>query len=196
MSPPYRLPSIMPPQCTKPPLAGLQRLVILCHSNSKVCLLFLTKIRHFSDVASGSSVALYGMAVFNSTSLQNITADYTIDGVTRPWSIPNDTISYLPMLELFRADVDPGNHTLLFNLTSITGNRSLAIDFIAYNASYSTITAQPFQALSKTTSNWRPKVGIAVGVIAGFTLLLVLGLFFWKKSRLPRHQGKQYASHS
>ncbi|KAF9533112.1 hypothetical protein CPB83DRAFT_529207 [Crepidotus variabilis] len=145
----------------------------------------------------GSSVSLYGMAVFNTTSLQNITAVYTLDGVSKNWTISNNTISYLPLLELFHADVGPGNHTLNFNITNIVGDRSLAIDFVAYNASYSSIQPLPMQALDAPSNDWKPKVGISIGVIAGFALLLALGLFFWRKTKASqRHQGKQYVEHS
>jgi hypothetical protein len=53
---------------------------------------------------------------------------------------PTKPVPYLPMVELFRADLQDGNHTLLFNLTDIQGERALGIDFITYNASFNHVT--------------------------------------------------------
>jgi len=89
----------------------------------------------------GSSVAVYGLAA-NITS-GNIAASYTIDGVTSMRSIPRGTPDSLPMTEFFRADLQPGPHTLFINLTDIASPRAYGIDFIAYNSSVEKVTDLP-----------------------------------------------------
>jgi hypothetical protein len=145
----------------------------------------------------GSSVAVYGIVAYNTTSLRNITANYTLDGVTQTRTITNDTLSYLSMVELFRADVQAGNHSLLFNLTDIQGQRALGIDFVAYNASFNSLTTPATNSSGNgqfhlDVPDWAPKVGIAFASVAGFAFLLTLVIIFWQKFRKDRHFGKTY----
>jgi hypothetical protein len=137
----------------------------------------------------GSSVAVYGMVSYNKTSSRNITADFVVDGLSQTRTISNKTLPYLPMVELFRADLQDGNHTLLFNLTDIQGERALGIDFVAYNASFNHLT--PEQPSSGMPA-WAPKLGIALASIAGFAFLLTIGIIFWQRFRKDRHQGQKY----
>lgn len=137
----------------------------------------------------GSSVAVFGMVAYNSTALRNITADFIVDGVSQTYTISNRTLPYLPMVELFRADLQDGNHTLLFNLTDIQGERALGIDFIAYNASFNQLTPAPH---GHSVPAWAPKVGIALASIAAFACLLAVGIIFWQRFRKDRSHGKAY----
>jgi hypothetical protein len=138
----------------------------------------------------GSSVAVYGMVAYNTTALRNITADFIVDGISQTRTISNKTLPYLPMVELFRADLQDGNHTLLFNLTDIQGQRALGIDFVTYNASFNYLTPAPS---GHRVPDWAPKLGIALASIAGFAFLLTVGIIFWQRFRRDRHQGKKYA---
>jgi len=137
----------------------------------------------------GSSVAVYGMVAYNTTALRNITADFIVDGLTQTRTISNKTLPYLPMVELFRADLQDGNHTLLFNLSDIQEERALGIDFVAYNASFNYLTPP---ARSSGVPEWAPKLGIAFASIAGFAFLLTIGIIFWQRFRKDRHQGQTY----
>ena len=97
------------------------------------------------------------------------------------------------MAELFHADVQPGNHTLIFNITDIQGERALAIDFIAYNASFNSLAPPPpGSADASVVPDWAPKVGISLAAIAGFAFLLTIGLIFWQRFRKDRHLGRKY----
>ena len=147
-----------------------------------------------SDVVIiGTSVAIYGIVAYNSTSPRNITASYNLDGVTQTRTISNTTMPYLPMAELFHADVQPGNHTLIFNITDIQGERALGIDFIAYNASFNALAPPPpSNADASVVPDWAPKVGISLAAIAGFAFFLTIGLIFWQRFRKDRHLGKKY----
>jgi hypothetical protein len=137
---------------------------------------------------------VYGIVAYNSTSPRNITANYTIDGISQVLTITNKTFAYLPIVELFRADVSEGNHTLVLSITDIQGQRALGIDFVSYNASFPSISPpQSSGNRSSQVPSWAPKVGIAIAAIAGFTFLLVLLLIFWRRFRKDRHQGKTYA---
>lgn len=139
----------------------------------------------------GNSVAVFGMVAYNSMALRNITADFTVDGVSQTWTISNKTLPYLPMVELFRADVQDGNHTLLFNLTDIQGERALGIDFVTYNATFDYLTPASHGQSSRVPA-WAPKLGIALASIAGFAFILTVGIIFWQRFRKDRHLGKKY----
>jgi hypothetical protein len=138
----------------------------------------------------GSSVAVFGMVAYNQTALRNITADFIVDGVSQTRTISNKTLAYLPMVELFRTDLQDGKHTLLFNLTDIQGERALGIDFVTYNASFDYLTPAPH--VSTGVPAWAPKLGIALASIAGFAFLLTIGIIFWQRFRKDRHLGKKY----
>jgi len=138
----------------------------------------------------GSSLAVYGMVAYNETALRNFTADFIIDGVAQTRTpISNTTFPFLPMVELFRTDLEDGNHTLLFNLTDIAGDRALGIDFVSYNASFDYLTPAP---QSHGEASWAPKLGIALGSIAAVALFLTLGIVIWQRFRKDRHQGQKY----
>jgi len=137
----------------------------------------------------GSSVAVYGIVAYNTTALRNITADFTVDGFTQTTTLSSKTLPYLPIVELFNATLRDGNHTLLFNLSDIQGERALGIDFIAYNASFDYITP----ASHESSPAWAPKLGIALASIAGFAFILTLGIIFWQRFRKDRHRGQKYA---
>jgi len=138
----------------------------------------------------GSSVAVFGMVAYNTTALRNITTDFIVDGVSQTRTISNKTLPYQPMVELFRADLQDGNHTLLLNLTDIQGERALGVDFITYNASFNHLTPAPRG--SSGVPAWAPKLGIALASIAGFAFLLTVGIIFWQRFRKNRHLGKKY----
>jgi len=121
----------------------------------------------------GSSISVFGIAT-NISSGGNITATYTLDGVSQVQSLPPGTLDSLPMVNLFHADVQPGAHTLIINVTDIQAPRTLGIDLITYNASFSSISSEPNvspSSASKTSLNVGSKVGIALGVLAGVALL-------------------------
>jgi len=125
----------------------------------------------------GSSISVFGIAT-NISSGGNITASYTLDGVTKVQGIPQGTLDTLPMVNLFHADVQPGVHTLIINITDIQAPRALGIDFITYNASFNSLSsvsvnASPSSASSSGGSslNVGAKVGIALGAVASVALL-------------------------
>jgi hypothetical protein len=130
------------------------------------------------------------MVAYNQTALRNITADFIVDGVSQTRTISNKTLTYSPMVELFRTTLQDGNHTLLFNLTDIQGERALGIDFITYNASFNYLT--PPRGSSGVPA-WAPKLGIALASIAGFAFFLTIGIIFWQRFRKDRHLGRKYA---
>ncbi|KAJ3509996.1 hypothetical protein NLJ89_g4918 [Agrocybe chaxingu] len=140
----------------------------------------------------GSSISVLGIAA-NISGGGNITATYTLDGVSNTHGLPTATLDSLPMVHLFHADVQPGEHTLIVNITSIQAPRSLGIDLITYNASFPNIAsvggtasvAATSGAGSKTPS-WGPKVGIAIGVVAGVSLVLAILIIFWQRNRLRK----------
>jgi len=145
---------------------------------------------------TGSSVSVFGIAA-GIASGGNITASYTLDGVSKVLSIPAGTLDSLPMVELFHADVHPGLHTLFINLTDIQSPRALGIDLIAYNASFNNITPDPTAAATtnpSTThkSNVRAKVGAAFGALAGAAVLVGLSILLWRKYAVRRSRRQKF----
>jgi hypothetical protein len=145
---------------------------------------------------TGSSVSVFGIAT-GIASGGNITASYTLDGVSKALSIPAGTLDSLPMVELFHADVQPGLHTLFINLTAIQSPRALGIDLIAYNASFNNITPDPPAAAAanpSTThkSNVRAKVGAVFGALAGVAMLVGLSILLWRKYAARRSRRQKF----
>lgn len=140
----------------------------------------------------GSSISVFGIAS-NISSGGNITATYTLDGVAQVQSLPQGTLDSLPMVNLFHADIQPGAHTLIINLTDIQAPRALGIDLIAYNASFNSISSQPTASSSSASGSGLkvgPKVGIALGVIAGVALLA--SLFVLLSRRYIRNRNPKF----
>jgi hypothetical protein len=125
----------------------------------------------------GTSISLFGI-VTNMSGGGNITASYTLDGVSTSLAIPPGTLQSLPMVKLFHADVKPGIHNLAVDITNIQGSPSLGIDFITYNASFDSVSGDDaIGSLNNNSLNLGSKVGIAVGVLMFFMILASLLIF-------------------
>ncbi|KAF9475659.1 hypothetical protein BDN70DRAFT_883484 [Pholiota conissans] len=145
---------------------------------------------------TGSSISVYGI-VANVSSTQNITATYTIDGVSQVQSLPQGTLNSLPMVKLFHADVQPGDHTLFMNITDIQATRAIGVDFITYDASFNSIS--PANAASihdgvgtNTALNLGAKVGLAIGVVAAAIFLAGLSIIFWRRRPLSKAENPKF----
>jgi len=142
----------------------------------------------------GSSISVFGIAT-NISSGGNITASYTLDGVSKVQGLPQGTLDTLPMVNLFHADVQPGVHTLIINITDIQAPRALGIDFITYNASFNSISSVPANASPSASQtggsslNVAAKVGIALGAVASAALLASV-LFALTRHYLRRRNSK------
>ncbi|EFI27200.1 hypothetical protein CC1G_15025 [Coprinopsis cinerea okayama7 len=152
---------------------------------------------------TGSSVAVYGLAA-NITS-GNITASYTLDGVTTTQGIPRGTFDSVPMTEFFRAELQPGAHTLIVNLTEIASSQAFGIDFIAYNSSVDSIRSLPGFDLAagnaatksesdRAGSSNSQKYAILGGVLGAVGFLLLMGLAFFIFKRRQSKQALRLAS--
>jgi len=141
---------------------------------------------------TGTSVSVFGLAA-NISGPNNLTASYSIDGVTKTQRIPKGTFDSVPMTQFFHAgDLAAGRHTLVINLTDLTYPQAFGVDFIAYNSSANSITelpgyqpsanAAPIISGAVSRSN---KAAIAGGVLGavGFFGLLVAGYCAWRRSR-------------
>ncbi|KAJ2916119.1 hypothetical protein MD484_g4268, partial [Candolleomyces efflorescens] len=146
---------------------------------------------------TGTSVAVYGLAanIMEGSRRNNLTASYTIDGVTQTRGIPAETFDSVPMTEFFHADVPAGRHTLVINLTDVAYPRTFGIDFIAYNASVDSITSLPgyqpaanaapkFEAGSSKL-NGGAVAGIVVGTLALVGVLVAAG-WFWRSRQAKK----------
>lgn len=116
----------------------------------------------------------------NISSKGNITATYTIDGITKAEALPRGTLDTVPMINLFHADVQPGIHTLIINITDIQAPAALGIDLIIYNATFNSIASVPanaspsFATHTEKSLDAGAKVGIAIGTLVGTLALASL----------------------
>lgn len=154
--------------------------------------MFVCKVSSATILNLGTSISVFGILA-NISSGGNISATYTIDGVSQARGIPKGTLDTLPMVQLFHSDLQAGNHTLVVNITDIAAPRSLGIDFITYNASSDSlplviVNASP--SLGGTSE--KEKMGLRVGaVIAAISCLLLLSafvVFLWRRQRLQKRQ--------
>ncbi|KAF8195569.1 hypothetical protein BJ912DRAFT_957438 [Pholiota molesta] len=143
-----------------------------------------------------SSISVYGILA-NLSTIENITAAYILDGISKVQSIPQGTLNSLPMVELFHAEVQPGEHTLLMNITEIQITQAIGIDFVAYNASFdSTAPAStasfPSSALGFSRSlRVGAKVGVSVGVLAA-VILATLCMVLWRRRSLRNPKNPKF----
>ena len=84
---------------------------------------------------------MYGI-VTDTSSQGNFTLDYSIDdGATQgSVNLSTSTVQVIPMAQFFQADLDAGEHVLFVNVTSAVNSYPIGIDFVAYQASYDSIT--------------------------------------------------------
>ncbi|PPQ65523.1 hypothetical protein CVT26_000480 [Gymnopilus dilepis] len=134
----------------------------------------------------GSSISVYGIAA--NISEGNITASYTLDGVTTVSSLPAGTIDSVPFVQLYQADIDSGTHTLSVEITHIETPQALGIDLITYAPSFDSITALPSFSNTKHKSlNAGSKAGITVGVLAFAAIVAALLLLLRRRYSRPRN---------
>ncbi|KAF8798944.1 hypothetical protein BYT27DRAFT_7150508 [Phlegmacium glaucopus] len=140
----------------------------------------------------GTSISVFGILA-NISSGGNISATYTIDGVSKTLGIPNGTLDTLPMVQLFHSDLQAGSHTLVVNITDIAAPRALGIDYITYNASSDTLPPAIINAAPSPASNSKKeeiglRVGAAIGAILCLLLLSAFVAFLWRRRRLEQRQ--------
>jgi hypothetical protein len=149
---------------------------------------------HIRFEFQGTSISVYGI-VANISSGGNITAEYTVDGVKRTQGLSPGTLDSLPMVELFHADVEAGNHTFTMNITDIQVPQSLGIDFITYNASAPNDTNPKTNTSdgSRQIPPWGIRVVIIVSVLAACLLLGSFVILLWRKKRIRKHLSESTA---
>lgn len=140
---------------------------------------------------SGSSVAVYGI-VTDTTSGGNITLSYTLDGnaASELVHIADDTKAAVPMSKLFQAELEAGRHVLTVNITEVTNRYPIGIDFVAYNATYDSISDISAGITTSSTPQRKSSshIGAIVGgVVGGLVFVALCALFFYvKKNRAQR----------
>jgi hypothetical protein len=128
----------------------------------------------------GSSISVFGIAT--NISVGNIAANYTLDGVSKVQGLPQGALDSLPMVNLFHADVQPGVHTLIMNITHIQAPQTLGIDLITYNASFNSISSLSTTGRKSSDAlDAGSKVGITIGVLACVALVASLVIFLGRR---------------
>ncbi|KAF8914935.1 hypothetical protein CPB85DRAFT_1218513 [Mucidula mucida] len=147
----------------------------------------------------GDSVAVYGILT-DTTSDGNFTLEYTLDdgAIKEVVYLANTTIQPIPMARLFQVDLDAGKHVLTVNITDVINSYPIAFDFVAYNASYNSITDMYSTSSSGGTgsSHKSTHIGAIVGgVVGGLVFVALCGLFFYiTKKRTQRQQRTRAAA--
>ncbi|KAJ6543581.1 hypothetical protein DFH09DRAFT_37784 [Mycena vulgaris] len=150
---------------------------------------------------AGTSVEVHGVFQWNVTG--SIAASFSVDGKPSGLSFVSSTEASFddqPNFEFFKATgLQPGNHTLVVNVTNVVGAQSLMLDYILYQPSFDTLASKPnFSAASSPASaSHSPQSNvkaIAGGVVGGLVLVL-LGVAFllWNRSR-RRRAGFEFSS--
>ncbi|KAJ6613322.1 hypothetical protein B0H10DRAFT_2049186 [Mycena sp. CBHHK59/15] len=132
----------------------------------------------FTFQFDGDSVAVSGL---------NSSAVYILDGVSTVIPIPAATTYVQPMIQLFRADLEAGTHTLIFNVTEVAPSHVIGIDFVLYNSSVDSLppassTVQSPTVASKKTNHTRIIVATTLGSLAAILLLALF--FFLRRTRV------------
>lgn len=138
-----------------------------------------------------------------------ITTTYTVDGDSSTLSLPTSSANKTtPMVTLFHANLKPGNHSLLLNITEVTSADSwLGIDMIIFNSSANDVASLGWDGFSGVKPSTSGSLGngnghstnvgaIVGGVVGGVVLLLLaagLGLLLRRcqrptPSRLPQRK--------
>lgn len=90
--------------------------------------------------------------------------------------------------QFFQADLPSGNHTLLVNVSKVTGSQMFWIDYIIYNNEVSTKSPSdaPFQGTPVITTT-NAKSGIIAGAVCGGVIILALIMFVMRRRYRRSH---------
>ncbi|KAF9049587.1 hypothetical protein BDZ89DRAFT_1057465, partial [Hymenopellis radicata] len=147
----------------------------------------------------GSSVALY--AVIPRGRDGNMTLRYNVDnGPAIEVVAANSDLIDLQMFPVLQEDLkdDDVEHLLTVNVTAVTESFQLAVDFIAYNATFERIgDLDTVPVSSSTTTHKQSHTGAIVGGVVGglcFIGLVMLGLYIMRNRRARRQRTSHAAS--
>ncbi|KAJ7165474.1 hypothetical protein C8R43DRAFT_878501 [Mycena crocata] len=148
---------------------------------------------------AGTSVGVYGLFKWNIPG--SITASFSVDGksTAQTFSSSQAPFEEQPNFEFFHATgLQPGNHTLVVNITDVVGAQSLMFDYILYHPSFDSLASKPnFTAASSISpsapakspilnkSHHKNTAAIVGGVMGGLILIVLLGVVFllWNRAR-------------
>ncbi|KAJ7580078.1 hypothetical protein C8J56DRAFT_275139 [Mycena floridula] len=154
----------------------------------------------FNFTYIGSNMTVYGIYE-ESTPGSSYDLTTTLDNdppVTRTYTgnLTNE-LSWGRHIALFTADdLEPGQHTVTVELSRCDSDQILAVDYIAYTPSFSSLAEMPALTPVAPTSSGiakKPVGAIVGGVIGGLVLLGLLGLFLFRRRK---HQGKRQSRRS
>ncbi|KAK0489290.1 hypothetical protein IW261DRAFT_1303410, partial [Armillaria novae-zelandiae] len=88
---------------------------------------------------AGTSVSVYGI---HESSGSAVAVTFSVDDSASSFVAPGDEDT--PNYQYYtKDDLEPGNHTLKCNVTSMTGDRSFALDYIVYTPSFESLSEMP-----------------------------------------------------
>lgn len=150
----------------------------------------------FSFEFAGTAVYVYGI---HESVEGTVAVTFSVDGSTSSFVAPKeeDTANYL----YFTKDgLGPGAHTLVCNVTNVTGNQSFVLDYIVYNPSFESLSDKPYlypqpqasasppsspshHSKHKTSGSGIPAgaiAGVVAGVIVFFVVVVTLSVIWWR----------------
>ncbi|KAJ7109753.1 hypothetical protein C8R43DRAFT_179340 [Mycena crocata] len=135
----------------------------------------------FTFQFNGNSVAVYGVVPNNTEVTANSSVTCVVDGVSTVVPVPPGSNQVQAMAQFFHADLEPGMHTLVFNVTDLAPSQLFGIDFVVYNSS---LDATPSGSVTAPITASSKKTGHHTGTIVAATFgslaaLVLVGLFFF-----------------
>lgn len=149
-----------------------------------------------TTICSGTAVYVYGIH----ESVEGTPAViFSVDGSPTSFVAPEEeaTANYL----FFKKDeLGPGVHTLMCNVTNVTGNQSFVLDYIVYTPSFESVSDQPYlypqpQASASPPSGQghHPKhknsgsgipagaiAGVVAGIVVFLAIVVALTVIWWR----------------
>jgi hypothetical protein len=165
-----------------------------------LCNSYTARIFLSIAIILGVSVSVFGVLHQSDGTFGTISSTFSVDGSTPTTFAPNITERYETWLmhqEFFHTELQPGNHTLVINVTDISSGQTYYLDYILYGPTTSTrITTRPqpsiLPPLPAFTDNKGRVAGLLIGLIAA-AILLILASVYLLRMRLRRLRKLQSA---
>ncbi|KAK0188543.1 hypothetical protein F5146DRAFT_1122714 [Armillaria mellea] len=138
----------------------------------------------FAFKFAGTAVYVYGIHKF--IQVGTVAVTFSVDGSTPSFVAPQEDFEDPPHYLYFTKDrLGPGAHTLVCNVTNVTGDQSFVLDYIVYTPSFESLSDKPAfypkpqASASPPSPNHHPNhrnsgSGIPAGAIAGLVAGLVV----------------------
>ncbi|KAK0239270.1 hypothetical protein EDD85DRAFT_829630 [Armillaria nabsnona] len=154
-----------------------------------------TKDVSFTFEFAGTAMYVYGI---HESVEGTVSVIFNVDGSPTSFVAPEEeaTANYL----FFKKDeLGPGVHTLMCNVTNVTGNQSFVLDYIVYTPSFESLSEQPYlypqpqasasppnpghHSKHKTSGSGVPAgaiAGVVAGIVVFLAIVVALTVIWWR----------------